>query len=442
MIRKATLGVLFLTILALSAMPAAAGRYRDAKRAHKRGDLDRAVFLLVHKLRDKPDHVKSAELLQTVLPAAYERHHREVQKARGRQDRGSLVDEYRAIAKLSDHVETLPAVVGKGGHRYEFETQDVSAELQEALETAADHHYRNGVSLLEHGGGRQAADQFAAAMRYIPDYRDARDLGAESRYRKGKEFHLRGDFKNAAREFRASWEFVPDYQDSSALYSECRSAATKRIAILPFENLSGKAHLGAIGDILSDQVLAKVMSRGPEFLEFVNRDQVSVLLAERGEIEFGTIDAGSAVAAGKLAGVDAFVFGKILLVDEHFPDDEVSDPETASARRRNPTTGQEETVTVTFWEHTRFGHVEVRAAFSVIEAHSGRVLGGNELRDRREDFVRWIMYEGDERAISAWAIERETPGGKRPLIPAQAMVLDAIDAMSSTVASALLGMFD
>jgi hypothetical protein len=386
--------------------------------------------------------VKSADLLQTVLPAAYEKHHRLIGKARGGEAWSVVVNEYRAIAKLSDQVETLPTVVGKKGHRYEFETQDVSAELNEAIEQAAEYHYRSGVSLLERGGGKRAADEFAAALQYVPYYKDAKTLGAESRYRKGEAFRRQGDLKNAAREFRASWEFRPNYKDSAALYDECRSAATKRIAILPFENLSGKEHLGAIGDILSDQVLAKVMSQNPEFLEFVNRDQVSVLLAERGEVEFGSIDAGSAVAAGRLAGVDAFLFGKILLVDENFPEDEVSDPRTVSANMPNPTTGQEETVTVTFWEHTRSGYVEVRATFSVIEAHSGKVLGGNELRDRREDFVRWIMYEGDERAIPGSAIGRETPEGERPLIPAQDMVLAAIEEMSSTVASTLLGMFD
>lgn len=435
--------IVLLVVAALAALPAEAGRYKRAKEAYGEGRFEEAASILVKQVRSHPKDMKSAELLTVVLPLAYEQREEAIEEAKFDGYWDLLVREYRALADLSHGVKTLPRIIHKKTKTpFEFPTVDVADELRDAIDRAAEHHYLRGLDLSKRFRGREAADAFDAAMEHIPNYRDARILAADALYQEGLRLRDSGEFKNAAIRFRLLRKYDGDYKDALALYEECRVAAIQRICVLPFENLSGKEHLGAMGDILSDQVLAKVMSRDPEFLEFVNRDQMRILLAERGEVEFGTVDAGSAMAASKLAGVDAFLFGKILIVDEQFPQDEVSDSETATAQARNSTTGQDEAITVKFQERTRWGYVDVRATYSVIDGHSGKVLDGNELRERREDLARWITYTGDERALPGWAIQRETPGGERPLRTKQDLALEAIDAISSSVAAALLATFD
>ena len=68
------------------------------------------------------------------------------------------------------------------------------------------------------------------------------------------------DFQRyAAKEFKIVENLSPGYKDASLLYEKCRKAGTKRIAIFPFENESGKHKYGAIAELILDKSIKNIM---------------------------------------------------------------------------------------------------------------------------------------------------------------------------------------
>jgi len=434
--------LVFLTISSVHLFPAI--QYRDAKKAYTAGNYDKAVTLLAERLRRTPKHKKSIELLLTVLPIAYERHNSAAEDAELRQDWDEAIKEYIAISKLSREIRSLPPVMKpktKPPKRVQWPTLDIAVKHRDAIQNAADVHYDRGMSLMESGKGKEAATEFMTAHRYIPNYKDARTFAAEAHYRKGTEMRGQSNFKEAAVEFRSVAQYVRAYKDASSLYTECREAAIKRVAVMPFENKSGKGHFGAIGELLSDQIISKSLEKNPEFIEFVTRDRLNQLLAEKGQQGYGTIDAGSATQAAKIANVHAFVFGSIQAVTERFPPEQKKGPETNSAQFLNYSTAKYYTVSAKFWLYNLEGLVEVMATLSIIDGEKGTILKKEQMKASATDLARWVTFTGDERAVPEWAIEGQTPGGQRPIKNAETLVLEAIEKLSSRLSAQLVQFF-
>ncbi|NJN64064.1 MAG: hypothetical protein HC882_03750 [Acidobacteria bacterium] len=438
------LGVLVVVVAALAAPSVIASEYRDGKRAYEAGDYDKAVAFLAAQLRERPKHDDAAELLLVVLPVAYERHRSAAEDAEASQDWDRAVTEYKAIAKLTSDMRSLPPVPKKRSKPPQFvewPILDVSAQLRAANETAAETHYEKGVSLMGAGKGPEAAREFVAAQHFIPKYRDSQTLGAEALYRSAMELREQKKMKEAALNFRAVQAFVHEYKDSAQMYAECRAAAIVRVAVMPFENKSGKEYFGAVGELLSDKVLAKALNSDPEFIEFVNRDQLAALMAEKGQQEFGVIDASTVAAVSKFASVQAFVFGKILTIQEDFPGEQVTAEKENRIKFYDYNTKQEHVLVALFRQHTLKGSVEVTAGLSVVDGEKGKLLKAENVTERRSDEARWITWRGDERAVPQWAIDSQTPGGQRPLEGPEAMVQDAVEALSERLARALVAHF-
>lgn len=439
---KATL-VLMLVLLVGLGTTQAASAYKQGKMAYEQGDYDRSAYLLMQYLRKKPKHKKSIGLLETVLPIAYKTHQTAAETAKTRQDHDGLVAAYQAISRLSNEVDTLPPIrLKKKKPPIEWPTVDIAGLLAEASEGAAEFHYAKGQDFLARGGGPVAAQEFAAALEYQPNYKDSKTLAAESHYVRGVAYNEVKEYKAAAIEFRSTRTFVNAYKDSEDLYTECRTAAMKRVAVMPFENMSGRRQYGAVGELLSGQVLSKALSLNPEFIEFVDRNQLSVLLAEKGQQDFGIIDPGTALTAGKLAGVHAFVFGKVLIISENFPGEQVSPAQRQTVEVYNREADRNEILSATYRLHTLEGAIDVTASLSIVDGQTGAMLNADQISAGRKDVARWLTFQGDERAVPSFALSSQTPGGQRPLETPQNMVMDAIDELSSNLANKLVDTFD
>lgn len=380
------------------------GTDRKAKKAYEEGDFDTSVRILIEKLRKKPKHQDNIRLMETVLPLAFQKHITEAEEAEARNDWDKSYDEYFEAKKLADEIALLPAVLKErkvGGKKVKeelkFKAPDVRAEVEEARTNAMEWHYQ-----------------------------------------KGLELEQESNFKDAAIEFRSIKKYDSNYQDAPARYEECRKKATLRIAVMPFENLSGKGQFGAIGQILATQVISNAMNSSPEFLEFVTRDYVEQILREQQTGETEIIDQTSAPRLGKILGIHAFVFGKILNVITSYPP--LAEQKGEGCREVYGYKSKY-TACAQWTKYSREGSAEVSANFQVIDVERGTIILAETAKDGRHSFISWVTFRGDEAALPK-EVRKCNASHDTPVDPPEVLVNRTLESLSTTLSNKLIAAFE
>lgn len=269
---------------------------KQATKDHASARYADAVWKLVNALNKKPTHDKAIDQMSRSFPAAIKQAESNIDRLKtssatfsGPQtvnQREQVYTSYEALIHLIDAVRNLPEVKGKKSKKtldfqypsYQEEVREAQQQIASAKSDAAKMMYERGKRLMDQGGV--------------------------------------DNNKSAAKSFKQAMEYVPGYQDASMLYAEARKAGTTRIAIIPFENISGKDHFGAIGQLITDEVIGSMLnnSASMEFVEIINRDQLEILLAEQNLGSSGRIQEGSAAEVGKVLGVHKIITGKITQI--------------------------------------------------------------------------------------------------------------------------------
>lgn len=147
---------------------------KSGEKLYNKGRYDDAVAAFVKKLQRKPDD----EIARQLLPKAYD------QSVRLHEDRvngylrsddplkwESVRREYRSLQHLYDIIYASPAA------QKVVQPKDYRNAITGAQESAAQVRYERGMQLLDRGdkpGARDAYDEFAAALKMVNNYRDAR----------------------------------------------------------------------------------------------------------------------------------------------------------------------------------------------------------------------------------------------------------------------------
>lgn len=307
-----------------------ADEWGDAKKAYQNGQNDQALTLVLVKLRKDNSHQDAIALFKTVLKLVIDQHQAAAQDDEAAGNYEAAIGEYQYLRKVGTEISSVTPMeeVKINGKKVkqplEMPKIDVRAQLEKANNVGAETHYQKGVSLASApGGSAAAATEFNAALRMAPDYKDTRQLAAEafyrdavslartvgnsqkaaaafrgamgfvpnfkdsnqlaaeSLYRDGVASNTAKDYKSAVVLFRGAAGYVPGFKDAEALAEKARVAATLRIAVMPFTNLSGKQQFGEVGQVLTDQIISGAMGSNPEFMEFVTRDYVQQILQEQ-----------------------------------------------------------------------------------------------------------------------------------------------------------------
>ncbi len=209
---------------------------------------------------------------------------------------------------------------------------------------------------------------------------------------------------------------------------------------MPFTNLSGKTQFGEVGQILTDQIISKSIQSQPEFLEFVTREYVEQLLKEQAMGQTAVINENTAANVGKLIGIHAFVFGKVLTITSSYP------AETAV-----PGTSEKEVVIsfkpyqtgkihAQYIKYTRQGYVEISGSFQIVDVEKGTIVKSESITKRVEDRAQWVTYTGDEDALDN-DVKRHNTTGDRPLEPAEALANKAMESIATELAAKLTQFF-
>lgn len=356
------------------------GKLESSARQHwVQGKYDSAVFDCVKALKLKPDYEKAQVLIQDAFKAAVSAHQSklaELQPLTAKFKWDDIVSEYKALTKLNNVIKELPTLrVKKTNAVITLEVTDYSKELAEAKTNAAEAHYQEGLSLSQNEGvdiQKQAAKEFKAAMRYIPEYKEAANL-----------------------------------------YEEARHRGIKRIAVIPFEDKTGKGgQYGDISGMIVDEIVSDVMNDASamEFLEIISRDQLEAVMLEQNLGMTGVLDESSAMAIGKVLGVHELLTGKISqiiytpvnTVTKNIKQEgsvvvgtEKYKDKKGKTRTRNIWGNVYANVSV----YTRTTKAKITGSYKIIEVKTAKLKKSESFTGNANWKREWATFRGDERAL-------------------------------------------
>jgi len=386
--------------------PAFAGPDGDAKKAYDMGNFDNAVKILIEKLRKKNDHQDNINLLETSLALAMKKHISAAQDGEANGNWDIAYNEYLLAKKLGDAVALLPPV---------------QREVQQ--------------------NGKKVKQPFTFTAENVSEVMaKARTNAIITHYDKGKEYQAAGKFKEAAIEFRGVKKYDPSYQDAASRYDDCRKKATLRIAVMPFENISGKTQFGELGQIAADQIISKALGYAPEFIEFITRDYLGQLLAEQGIQQSSIADQSTATQLGKTGGVHAFIFGKVNSVLINYPPDETK---YGNGCDEIYVDKSKITVCARWCMHTRAGQVKVGASYQIVNVEKGNIMSAESINEDVEDRAQWVTLtpESDQRAVPNEVRKHQIGQGERSIDPPELLVNKAMESLCQNLAGTLVNYF-
>lgn len=405
---------------------------KSARQNYVRGNYDQAIFDAVQSLKIKPDYEESQALVKEVFPKAVDAHLGKIKEAKNGNAKfrwDTVVSEYDALIKINQAVKSLPALTGEKSMitipflkkeksdvattAITFDTQDYTQELSEAKTNAAEEHYQEGRRLFGKAGMTirdQAAKEFGSANGFVPQYKDASTLAAEGYYQEGLLLSKNDAVdiqKQAAKAFKAAEGFVPGYKGASTLYDKARKAGIKRIAIIPFENKSGKGeYYGNVAETIVDGVVSNVMndSAATEFLEIISRDQLERVMQEQKLGTSGLFDTQTVTKLGKLLGVSEILTGKITRItvtpERTTPTTSKKTKQVCTYETQNGKCVQYGTLTAIVTTKHRKAGAGIVGSYSVIDVKTAKLKETKQLDGKYEFAAAWATFTGDEEALS------------------------------------------
>jgi tetratricopeptide (TPR) repeat protein len=428
-VRNAVLtGAAAMASLMASACSTAHGNLEKSARAsYVNGNYDQALVDAAKSLRMKPDYGPSIELVRDVYPKAVESHLENIKEAKASRAKfrwDGIVSEYSALLQDNQAIKSLPSLRDpRTKASVKFDTQDFTDLIADARTNAAEEHYQEGRRMFGQQGitaRDRAAAEFRTATGFVPGYKDATALIAEGYYQEGKLLSRDKDIdvqKQAAKAFAAAQDAMPGYKDAAVSYQRSRSAAIKRIAIVPFEDRSGKAR--QFGDVIGtivDGVISNVKNdpTASEFLEIVSRDQLDRVIAEQKLGASGLLDDRTATKIGKLVGVHEIITGKvtqIIVSPEQTTSRNFVQQARVCDRRREVIDNKGKKHTECIWDdiaaqvtqHHRAAGVTITGSYTVIDVKTGAVRETQQLGGAYQFSGDWATVYGDPRALQGEA---------------------------------------
>ena len=371
--------VMLLTLTSCTYFSEFAKLERSARDAYRRADYDSAVFLLARSLQLSQDYEESQILMADAFLMANRMHEDVIDKLESSSDDfryAGIAREYQSLISLHDAVKMLPPIRHpKTGVLLDLEIIDFSSQLEQANQMAAEAHYLAGSQLSQ-----------------------SQDLDQQ---------------KAAAKQFKKALSFVPDYKDAATLYQSTRKAGVKRIAVFPFEDLSGKDRkYGAIEQLVVDEMVTAVMKdpSATEFLELVSRDQLDRVLAEQKLGLSGMVNDETAMEVGAILGVHEILTGKITQIiyspvrtvnrqydesrrvvirTEKYKDDE---GKTKSRKIYGDVEAQVR-------HYTRTTKAEIKGSYKIVDVRTSKVLVSESFEGNSAFSTEWATVKGDTRAL-------------------------------------------
>jgi tetratricopeptide (TPR) repeat protein len=352
---------------------------RSARDAYSRADYDTAVFMLARSLQLNQDYEKSQILAVDAFLMADRIHQQRIAELQVSSEKfkyDDLVREYQALVNLHDAVRVLPPI----------------------------RHPKTSIPL-----------EFPI-MNYANELSEAKDLAAGSHYLAGEELALSeamDDQKAAAKEFKKALSFVPQYRDAANRYDLSRKAGIKRIAVFPFEDLSGKRkRYGAVEELVVDQMVTSVMKdpAATEFLELISRDQLDRVINEQKLGLSGMVNDETAMEVGAILGVHEIMTGKITQIiytpiQTNHRDYQETSKVVVKTEKYKDKNGKTKTrkiyadVEAQVRHYTRSTKAVIKGSYKIVDVRTAKLVRSEAFEGKAEFSAEWATAKGDERAL-------------------------------------------
>ena len=148
----------------------------SGKKAYERGDYYGAVMKAINRLRQNPDHSKSAETLRDAYPLAVDYFESQANNEIASNSSfkwKNAIQSYNQINNLYEQIRQCPGCL-----RVVKSPKNYYSELGPLKEKAADESYNAGINALMKGtrnDAKQAYFNFADAQSFVPGYKDVVD---------------------------------------------------------------------------------------------------------------------------------------------------------------------------------------------------------------------------------------------------------------------------
>jgi len=354
---------------------------KQSEKEFQSQQFDLAVRDAIKALMIKPDFERAQEVLTLALPAFLRDYDTKMTRLKETNstftgdnsvsDWQNIVKGYEFLVQTKDQLLNLPPILNKDDKKMEFPIPDYYPNLLEAKgtlakmkESAAEQHYSDGMRLMKTGNI--------------------------------------DDSKQAAKEFKKSLTFVPDYKDAAMQYDVARKGGIKRIAIIPFENKSGKTQYGAIGEIITDKIVSDLMNNNSamEFVEIITRDQLEKVLQEQNLAGTGVITDNSAVQIGKLLGVSEILTGQITQITSA---ETPPISKTYGEDKNWYKDGQTYKIYAKVTTYKKEAKATISGSYKIIDVKTAKLLKTDSFNDNFTFKSEWGTFEGDKNALSTYS---------------------------------------
>ncbi|MDE0315391.1 MAG: hypothetical protein OXM61_10850 [Candidatus Poribacteria bacterium] len=410
------------TLLCLTGCGGRHSEFMDSAQANYRAkDYNAALRDTVTALQYNPNYEKAQTYVKAFFDTAVRVHQDRINILEKTSDRfkwDQLVVEYEGLIEVNSLVGSLPPLTHKKTLQpITFDIKDYTAQFNEVLEKAAEAHYQEGIRLAESSND--------------PDIQ-----------------------KRAAKEFKIVEEFIVGYKDAQTRYEQAKSAGVKRIAILTFEDKSGKRRsYGAISETITDNIISSILNdpEATEFLKIVSRNHLEQIIAEQDLNFVGLLDRRTVASLGKVLGVHEIVVGQITQIIYIPPD--IKRTTLNRERTENKKTGTEKyvdkngktktrpkysdaTVTAKLLHYKLESSVSIIGSYKILDAQTAELKKADNFDTKHEFISEWASFTGNEEALTRddhILVSRDRE--KAPI--QEVMVLDAANKLAGELAEAL-----
>ena len=378
-----SISLLILFILACASFQQYGKLEKSARQNYQTKNYDLAVYQCANSLRLNPKYEKAQLLIQDAFKTAVLAHESRIEELKGSSSQmfkwDDVVAELQTLIKLNDTIKQLPGLINKKtGQEIKIETQRYDARLSAAKNNAAEAHYQEGLKLSE---------------------------------KQGLDIQ-----KKAAKEFKAAQEFVFGYKDAAEKYEICRKAGIKRMAIIPFDNKSGKTEYGAMEEMITDNIISDVMGdpSAMEFLEIISRDQLMQVMEEQKLGLSGVLDDKTAIELGKVLGVHELVTGKISQIAYTRPrtatstyqdvnEVVVGEEKYVDKNGKTKTRPKWGKVAANITKYVKTASASISGSYNIIDVATARIKKSESFKGNSSFNDEWGVYRGDQRALSRYS---------------------------------------
>lgn len=352
--------------------------YSAARKSINQNRFDDAMVNLVESLVIDPEYKKARNLLKESFYRGIDYYEGQINSHSSLQNLSHLdvrAESYLSLDTMMKAAQNMPPLIDdETGLALTLVVRDYQDKLTEALEMAAEAHYREGINLSSLAGRENA--------------------------------------KKASKAFLKTLYYMPGYKDAVQRETEAREKAMQRLVILPFVTGSNTYFGVDVPGIISGAVEATLLGDAEtmEYTQIIEQEQIDTLIRAQKIGLHSLYDSSTSVEVGSLLNGNLILTGRITRLDwadprtvfqtvtrtadvEATAEDLIAHPELQ--------VGDPLTVTAEVTYYRQISSASLRLNYRLIDIETGLILFSDLFSEEIESEAAWATFTGDSRALTS-----------------------------------------